>query len=100
MQNKGDHVSSNNSTPASPTIAEQLLQMSIGYIPAISLQIVAALRVPEQLTNGPKPVEDIARAVGANPDALYLATQTLRCSPFFGPKNSMLKVDRCLLKMG
>src|SRR5438094_4186563 len=23
-----------------------------------------------------------------------------RCSPFLGPKNSMLKVDRCLLKMG
>jgi homoserine O-acetyltransferase len=25
---------------------------------------------------------------------------SLRCSPFVGPKNSMLKVDRCLLKMG
>src|SRR5438034_8794384 len=25
---------------------------------------------------------------------------TGRCSPFLGPKNSMLKVDRCLLKMG
>jgi len=32
---------------------------------------------------------------------LELALKGLgRCSPFLGPKNSMLKVDRCLLKMG
>jgi hypothetical protein len=29
----------------------------------------------------------------------YLA-DNVRCSPFLGPKNSMIKVDRCLLKMG
>jgi len=33
-------------------------------------------------------------------ESIYRSTGFLRCSPFFGPKNSMLKVDRCLSKMG
>ena len=33
-------------------------------------------------------------------DTISYSYDEWRCSPFLGPKNSMLKVDRCLLKMG
>src|SRR4029079_9979719 len=62
---------------SSPEIAEQLLQLSIGYMPAVSFNIVARLEIADQLRNGPKSVEDIGNAVGAHPGALYRVMRAL-----------------------
>ena len=42
--------------------AEQLFQLAMGFIPAISINVVAKLSVAEQLAKGPKTVEEIALA--------------------------------------
>jgi hypothetical protein len=54
-----------------PTPAEQIFQLCLGYMPAISLNVVAQLSVAEQLTNGPRHIDQIAAACKANSDALY-----------------------------
>jgi hypothetical protein len=51
--------------------SEQLFQLALGYIPAISLNVVAKLSVADQLSQGPKHVEDIARVCSVNADILY-----------------------------
>jgi hypothetical protein len=57
--------------------AEHLLQIGLGYMPAMCLNIVTKLGVVDQLVNGPKPANDIAAAVGANADALYRVMRAL-----------------------
>ena len=65
-------------TPAeSLAPAEFLLQMATGYMVSSALQVVTRLEVADQLANGPRPIEEIAAAVGANPDALYRVMRAL-----------------------
>ena len=51
--------------------AEQVLQVAMGYMASSALYLVIALNVPDQLAAGPKDVAELARAAGANEDALY-----------------------------
>ena len=57
--------------------AEQLLQVGIGYMPAMCLNIVTKLGVADQLANRPETAKNIATAVGANEDALYRVMRAL-----------------------
>jgi len=56
---------------------EQLFQICMGYLPAICLNTVAQLSVAEQLAQGPKHVNEIAKATQANADALYRVMRAL-----------------------
>src|SRR5688500_17005130 len=58
-------------------VAEQVLQVSFGYMPAICLDSVTKLGVPDQLAKGGRPVKELAQAVGANEDALYRVMRAL-----------------------
>jgi hypothetical protein len=51
--------------------AEQLFQMAMGYIPSISINVLARLSVAEQLSHGPKDVKELARTSNVNADMLY-----------------------------
>lgn len=64
-------------TPNPTAIAEQLMQLSFGYMPAICLNIVTKLGIPDQLANGARSSKDLAHAVGANADALYRVMRAL-----------------------
>jgi hypothetical protein len=62
---------SNSSEQNDSKAVEQLFQIALGYIPAMSVNVVATLSIPDELADGPKSVEEIAHARGVNADALY-----------------------------
>jgi hypothetical protein len=53
----------------------------MGFIGSAALQTAVRLGVADQLASGPRPIGEIARAVGANEDALY---RILRALAVFG----------------
>jgi hypothetical protein len=57
----------------------QMFQMLSGYIVTQLLHAAAEFGVADQLADGPRRVEDVAAAVGADKDALYRVLRTL-CS--------------------
>ena len=76
----------------------------MGFIGSAALQTAVRLGVADQLASGPRPIAEIARAVGANEDALY---RILRALAVFGvfqemedrrfaltPAAEMLRSDR------
>jgi hypothetical protein len=68
-------------TSKQPSPAEQLMQLSLGYMPAAALYVASKLNVADLLASGPQPVAMLARARGVNEDALY---RTLRFLASFG----------------
>jgi hypothetical protein len=79
---------SNSPTAAPPgpqTPAEFLLQMATGYMVSSALQVVTKLEVADQLAGGPRAVEEIADAVGADADALYRVMRALASIGIFEP---------------
>ena len=68
--------------PTAPeSAADQLLQLCLGYIPAICLNVAAKLSVAELLAEGPKTADEIAAARDVDADALY---RVLRALSAFG----------------
>jgi hypothetical protein len=47
------------------------MQLGTGYMASACLQVAARLKIADLLAQGPKPVHDLAAAVGANEDRLY-----------------------------
>jgi hypothetical protein len=104
------------STPAIPNQAsaqdaavQQLFQVATGYIASAALQVVVKLRIADQLASGPRPVDEIAAAAGANRDALYRILRALAGVGLFReveprrfaltPAGEMLRSDRGLHDM-
>jgi hypothetical protein len=54
-----------------------LHRLGVGFWVSQSLYVMAKLCVADQLSAGPRPVRDVALAVGANPGALYRVMRTL-----------------------
>ena len=66
------NMSSTNTTVHNePSPGEQIFQISMGFIPAICLNVVARLSVADHLAQGPRNVGELARATNSNEDALY-----------------------------
>ena len=65
--------------PAPPEAAasQQVFQIATGYIASTALYAAAKLRLPDHLADGPRGVADLARATGANEDALYRVLRLL-----------------------
>ena len=63
--------------------AEQVLQVAMGYMASSALYLATALNVPDQLAGGPKDVAELARAAGANEDALYRILRLLASMGIF-----------------
>src|SRR3954467_13573977 len=91
------------SSPPQPDPAQALFQVATGYMVSAALQTVAKLGIADQLAAGPRPVADLARATGANEDALY---RMLRALAMFGvfqetqPRTFALTPAAELLKSG
>jgi hypothetical protein len=51
-------TSTDSSKPNESAAAEQLFQLAMGFIPAISVNVVAKLSIAEQLAAGPKTAEE------------------------------------------
>jgi hypothetical protein len=61
-----------------PALAGQVLQIVLGYMPAVSLHAAARLKIADLLAGGPKPVSELAREAGrVNESALYRVVRGL-----------------------
>jgi SAM-dependent methyltransferase len=57
--------------------AQQLMQLSTGYIASTVLYIAVKLRIPDRLAAGPRTAADLARELAVNEDALFRVLRTL-----------------------
>lgn len=73
----------NTPTRPDPAVVQHLFQLISGYIVSAALGAVARLGVADQLAAGPKTTADLARAVGANEDALFRALRALAMAGVF-----------------
>jgi hypothetical protein len=66
-----------------PHPEEQLWNLLRGALATRALAIAADLRVPDALAGGPRPVEEVAREVGADPDTLHRVLRALASDGVF-----------------
>ena len=71
------------STADQPPPQAQLLQMLFAFMVTRSVSAVAELNVPDALTDGPRSVADLARAVGAHERSLRRVMRTLVSTGLF-----------------
>jgi len=62
---------------STPDPAQQVLQVATGYIASTALYAAITLDVADHLASGPRDVADLARATGANEDALFRVLRLL-----------------------
>ncbi|MGB9173208.1 MAG: methyltransferase dimerization domain-containing protein, partial [Bradyrhizobium sp.] len=60
-----------------PDVSTELMQMINCYQVSQALQVAATLGVADQLKDGPKPYEIVARTCGAHPASLYRLLRAL-----------------------
>jgi hypothetical protein len=60
-----------------PEPAELVMQLCTGYMASACIQVAARLKIADLLANGPKPVQQLAAAAGANEDRLYRVLRVL-----------------------
>jgi hypothetical protein len=68
--------------------AQQIMQLSTGYIASAALQIAVKLRIPDLLAAAPRTSADLARELGVNEDALYRVLRTLVSLGLFEDKGT------------
>jgi hypothetical protein len=81
--------------------ALQVLQVATGYMASSALYLAITLNIPDQLAGGPKGVAELARASGANEDALYRILRLLVSLGVFaqaGPRRFALNPASDLLR--
>jgi hypothetical protein len=78
---------------------EQFLYLIVGYRPAMSINIVANLGVADEIGEQPKPVDEIAKAVGANSTALYRVMRALTTVGVFQEAEGRMFTHTSLSKM-
>lgn len=73
-------------TPQAPPDLQALqhvFQVGTGFIASAALGVAVKLGIPDQLSDGPRTAADLARAVGANEDALYRTLRALAAVGIF-----------------
>jgi len=63
--------------PDTPDLKTQINQLIRGYWTTQAIYVVAELRVPDLLADGPKTPQELASKAGANPDLLYRVMRAL-----------------------
>jgi O-methyltransferase/methyltransferase family protein len=81
--------------------AEQVLQVAMGYMASSALYVAITLNIPDHLAGGSKDVAELARATGANEDALCRILRLLVSLGIFaeaGPRRFALNPAADLLR--
>jgi O-methyltransferase len=60
-----------------PNPTELIMRLSTAYIASASIQVAAKLGIADLLTDGPRPVSELASAAGAHEDRLYRVLRVL-----------------------
>ena len=77
-------MSTHTAAPADAQAAQQLVfQLGTGYIMSTALHAATSLRIPDLLADGPRGAAELARATGANKDALFRVLRTLSSAGVF-----------------
>jgi hypothetical protein len=63
--------------------AKVVLRIACGYLVSRALHVATELGIADHLRDGPKTIEDLAHATGANQDALYRLLRTLAAHGVF-----------------
>src|SRR6058998_226329 len=66
-----------------PHPEEQLWNLLRGALATRALAIACDLRIPDALVGGPRPVDEVAREVGADPDTLHRILRALASDGVF-----------------
>jgi len=80
-------------TPPKPDPVETIMQLSLGYMASMCLQVAAKLGIADLLAAGPKPVKELARSTGSHEDRLYRVLRVLASVGVFtetGPRTFAL----------
>ena len=93
------------SVPVPPEVAAArlVMQLSLGYIPSAALHVATRLSITERLSDGPRPVADLAREAGVQPDGLYRVLRALASLGIFeetSPRTFGLTPPAALLRKG
>ncbi len=66
-----------------PLASQHIFQIATGYILSAALYAAVSLRIADQLADGPRTTADLARASGADEDALYRVLRLLASAGVF-----------------
>jgi hypothetical protein len=66
-----------NPTPPQPSPQEAILNLALGYLASRGLHVATELGIADVLKDGPKSIEDLARATGAHQHSLYRVLRML-----------------------
>lgn len=66
-----------------PSPVETIMGMALGYLVSRSLHVATELGIADLLADGPRPVEDLARATGAHRESLRRLLRTLAAQGVF-----------------
>jgi O-methyltransferase/methyltransferase family protein len=69
-----------------PPLSATLMQMIFGFALSRSIAVAAQLGVADQLKDGPKSIDDLARAVGADSRSLYRMLRALASAGVFAER--------------
>jgi O-methyltransferase domain/Dimerisation domain len=72
-----DHALSTPTAPPDVEASQHVFQIALGYIASTALYAAVKLHIADQLADGPRPIADLARATGADEDALYRILRSL-----------------------
>ena len=84
-----------------PNPALPVFQVAVGYMASAALYVAITLNVADHLAAGPKDVAELARATGANEDALFRILRLLVSVGIFaeaGPRRFALNPSAELLR--
>ena len=96
-------VTEHPAAPPDPAVIEHLFQLGTGYMVSAALGVATQLGIPEQLADGPRSSADLAKATGANEDALYRVLRALAMVGVFAetaPRTFALTPASNLLRPG
>jgi O-methyltransferase/methyltransferase family protein len=81
-----------NPVEVSPEVAaaQQIMQLSTGYIASTCVYVAVKLRLPDLLADAPRSSADLARELKVNDDALYRVLRTLVSLGIFEDKGSRM----------
>ena len=92
-----------NSTPTQPSPQEAILNLALGYLASRGLHVATELGIADLLKDGPKSIEELARATGAHQQSLYRLLRMLAGQGVFAegpPGHFRLTPTAAVLQVG
>jgi O-methyltransferase domain/Dimerisation domain len=96
-------IQSTSTAPPEVSAGKLVFQVASGYMASAALQVAMRLDIAARLSNGPRPVADLAREAGVQTDGLYRVLRALASLGIFAessPRTFALTLAAELLRKG